>query len=125
MNRTARTVVENSFGEDGGDSESASPIAVIEEGGSDSEDSASFYTTTYFDLEYNWLGESYVDEYGSGFNHNYEAVIDGELSSVSHSYSESEEEGIHEEYTVYNLEGQMVSGYQVDGPVRITYGPDW
>ena len=26
---------------------------------------------------------------------------------------------------MHNLEGQMVSGYQVDGPVRITYGPDW
>ena len=26
---------------------------------------------------------------------------------------------------MYNLEGQMVSGYEVDGPVRITYGPNW
>ena len=44
-----------------------------------------------FDLEYNWLGESYVEDYGSGFNHSYEAVIDGELR-VSHSYDVSEEE---------------------------------
>ena len=37
----------------------------------------------------------------------------------------SEEEGIHEEYTVYSLEGQMLSGYEVDGPVSITYGANW
>ena len=26
---------------------------------------------------------------------------------------------------MYNLEGQMLSGYEVDGPVRITYGANW
>ena len=88
-------------------------------------DDASFYRTTYYDLDYNWLGDSYVDEFGSGFNHNYEAVIDGELRSVSHSYGESEEEGVHEDYTVYSLEGQMLSGYSIDGPTTITYGADW
>ena len=46
-------------------------------------------------------------------------------AGVSHSYNVSEEEGIHEEYTVYSLEGQMVSGYEVDGPVSITYGANW
>ena len=88
--------------------------------------SVTYYETTYFDLSGTWIGDSYVQEYGSGFTHNYQIEIDGELQRVEHSYSESELDGIHEEYIRYSVEsGAMLGGYRIDGPVTITLGPDW
>ena len=110
-----------------------------EEGDGD-EGTPSFFRVDYNDADWNYLGSSYSDEFGSGYNFN--EVIDGiryEKGSENRYKVDNENNVIVDEdsgepiisdassyeYRFDAETGEMLGGTQVNGPTTTTYGANF
>ena len=111
-----------------------------EEGDDDDEETPSFFRVDYNDADWNYLGSSYSDEFGSGYNFN--EVIDGiryEKGSENRYKVNIDDEVVVDEgsgepiishassyeYRFDEETGDMLGGTQVNGPTTITYGANF
>ena len=94
-------------------------------------------STNYNDANWNWLGSSWSDVYGEGYNSN--VVVDGERietgSFTSYRVTNGVRDGAEDapeimeqssyEYRFDELTGDMLGGSETRGAITTTYGAGW
>ena len=106
---------------------------------SSSESASELFRVDYNDADWNYLGSSYSDEFGNGYNIN--EVIDGiryekgaenrfKLDGDNKVVTNDDGEAIVSEQSSYEYRfdvetGEMLGGSQVNGPTTITYGANF
>ena len=95
-------------------------------------------STNYNDANWNWLGSSWSDDYGEGYNSN--VVVDGERIETGNFTSYQVTDGRQEvdddgapivrettsyEYRFNEETGEMLGGSETRGATTTTYGANW